>query len=382
MKKRFLSGALILSLLFALSACAGGSGQTSDGAASTPSGGSTSSTPSGGNDASAGETVPVDDFYAALPYQDLLPVAAGPVLINGEERPIKIGFSQTALNHPWRVEMNNSAQAEADRHSNVSIVITDGNVDIVKQSSDISDLIAQGCDAIVMSPVESGGLVNAVNEAAAAGIPVIVLDRDVYTDTKTVFIGQSNYNLGKAVGTVLAEKLNGKGKVLEITGLLGSSPAIGRHEGFMDAIKDYPEIEVLAQGDGEWIREPAVKLMDDWLTAFPEIDAVYSHAEESSWGAELAIERAGRQDEGIMHFTSDGSNEGFRSVKDGTFMADGNYTPYIGQLGVRAALRILMGEDLEGLEEDYEHGKQIVLPDLPVVVEENADEWIGKGWGE
>lgn len=373
--KRLLSLLLAASTAVSMAAC--GSAPASGGSAA-PSGSA-----SGGAEPSQTEpeAPKSDPFYDGLPYQDVFPLEAGPILIGGEERPIRIGFSQTAFNHPWRVEMNNSAQAEVDRHPNVTMVTTDGNADVVKQSSDIRDLVAQGCDVIVMSPVESGGLVNAVEEAAREGIPVIVLDRDVYTKEKTVFIGQSNYNLGKGVAQVLVDKLGGKGNVLEITGLLGSSPAIGRHDGFMDVIKEYPDITVLAQGDGEWIREPAVKLMEDWLTAYPEIDAVYSHAEESSWGAQLAIIRAGREDEGILHFTSDGSNEGFRSVKSGEFAADGNYTPYIGQLGIRAALMTLMGQEIPGTEE-YEYGKQHVLPDLPVVVPENADEWIGKGWGD
>lgn len=320
-------------------------------------------------------------YWEGLPYMDIMPLDEGPILIDGEEKDIVIGFSQTGFNHPWRVEMINSAQAEIARHPNLKMVTTDGNVDIVKQSADIRDLISQGVDAIVMSPVESAGLVGAVEEATAAGIPVIVLDRDVFTDQRTLFIGQSNVTMGAAVAQVMADELEGKGKILEITGLMGSSPAIGRQEGMMQTLANYPDIEILATGDGEWIREPAVKLMEDWLIAYDEIDAVFSHAEESSWGAQLAIERAGRQDEGIRHYTMDASNEGFVSVKDGTFQADGNYTPFIGQLGVRAALYTLMGQDIEGME-DYEYGSQIVLPDLPVVTAANVDEWIGKGWGD
>jgi ABC-type sugar transport system substrate-binding protein len=322
------------------------------------------------------------DLYAELPFKDVLPLDDGPILINGKEKKIKIGFSQTGFNHPWRVEMVNAAKAEVERHSNVSLIVTDGNVDVVKQGNDIDDLIAQGVDAIILSPVESDGLVNATKRAMKAGIPVIVQDRDVFTD-KTLFMGQSNFSLGQRVAEELVKKLNGKGNVLEITGLLGSSPAIDRHDGFMSIIKKYPNIKVLQQGDGQWIREPAVKLMEDWLTAYGknEINAVFSHAEESSWGALLAIQRANRQGDGILHYTMDGSNEGFRSVKKGEFEADGNYTPYIGQLGVRAALYTLMGKEIAG-QEKYEYGAKITLPDLPVVVKSNADEWIGKGWGK
>lgn len=326
-----------------------------------------------------------DDYYDGLPYKDVLPLDKGEIKLDGKDE-IVIGFSQTAFNHPWRSEMINSARSEINRHPNVKMVVTDGNVDIVKQSSDIRDLIAQQVDAIVMSPVESAGLVGAVEEATAAGIPVIVLDRDIFTDKRTVFIGQSNVTMGAAVAQRMVDKLtekNGspKGRILEITGLMGSSPAIDRQAGMMSVLEQYPEIEILATGDGEWIREPAVKLMEDWLIAYDEIDAVYSHAEESSWGAQLAILRAGRSNEGIMHFTMDGSNEGFVSVKKGEFEADGNYSPYIGDLGVRAALYTLMGKEIDGLT-DYEYGKKLVLSDLPVVVPENAQEWIGKGWGD
>ena len=334
-------------------------------------------------------SVPVtedSDYYKSLPYQDVLPLDAGEIMINGEAKKIVIGFSQTGFNHPWRVEMINAAKAEIERHSNVTMVVTDGNVDIVKQSGDIRDLISQGVDAIVMSPVESGGLVGAVEEATKAGIPVICLDRDVYTTEKTLFIGQSNITMGAAVAKEMVNKLTEKygepkGNILEITGLMGSSPAIGRQQGMQSVLKDYPNIKVLATGDGEWIREPAVKLMEDWLTAYPQIDAVFSHAEESSWGAILAIQRAGRQNENIMQFTMDASNQGFVSVKNQEFLGDGNYTPYIGQLGVRAALYYLMGKEIPGTVA-YEYGMQMQLPDLPVVTPENAQDWIGKGWGD
>lgn len=324
-------------------------------------------------------------YWEGLPFGDVLPMEAGEIEVDGKDE-IVIGFSQTGFNHPWRSEMINSAQAEVNRYPNVRMIVTDGNVDIVDQSGDVRDLINQGVDAIVISPVESDGLVAAVEEANAAGIPVVVLDRDIYTDERTMFIGQSNVTMGAAVAQKMVDDLTEKygepkGKVLEITGLVGSSPAIDRQAGMYSVLENYPDIEIIATGDGEWIRDPAVALMEDWLIAYDDIDAVYSHAEESSWGAQLAIERAGRQDEGIQHYTMDGSNEGFVDVKDGVFMADGNYTPFIGQLGVRAALYALTGKDIPGLEE-YEYGKKLVLPDSPVVVAENADEWIGKGWGE
>lgn len=318
--------------------------------------------------------------YDDLPFTDILPLEEGPIEA-GDDSDIVIGFSQTCFNHPWRVAMLESVQAEADRHDNVSIVTLDGNCDIQKQSNDIDDLLAQGVDAIVMSPVESDGLVNAANRVMEAGIPLVVLDRDVFTE-KSLFIGQSNVTMAHGVAQQMVEALDGEGKILEITGLVGSSPAIDRSRGLEMALEEAPGIEVLATGDGEWIREPAVALMEDWLVRYPEIDAVFSHAEESSWGAQLAIGRANRCDEDILHFTHDGSAAGFQSVADGQFRADGNYSPFIGDIGVRAALLLLQGEEIEGAEDYEQPGQYLQLPDLPVVTPENAEEWIPRGWGD
>ncbi len=206
-----------------------------------------------------------DKYYKELPFTNILPLPKGPIAIDGKVRPIRIGFSQTAFNHPWRVAMIESAKAEAARHSNVQLVITDGNVDVMKQTADVQDLLAQGVDAIVLSPIESTALVPAAKQVMAAGIPLIVLDRDVFTN-KTLFIGQDNYKIAYQLGKLLGQKLKGQGNVVEISGILGSSVAIDRHNGFADALKAYPGIKVLQMGDGQFLRDPAMKLMEDWLT--------------------------------------------------------------------------------------------------------------------
>jgi ribose transport system substrate-binding protein len=317
-------------------------------------------------------------FYdEVLPFKDRLPMEKGAI----GEKPIKIGFSQTGFNHPWRIEMLKSAQGEVARHPNVSMIVTDGNVDIQKQNNDVDDLLAQNVDAVVMSPVESAGLAPAAAKVMAAGKPLIVLDRDVPNE-KTLFIGQSNVTMAKAVAGVMVKMLNGKGNIVELTGLIGSSPAIDRQKGMKEALQAASGIKVIANGDAQWIRDPAVKLMDDFLVAHDDINAVFSHAEESSWGAQFSIARANRCGAHILHFTHDGSNAGFQSVKDGLFAADGNYSPFIGDVGVRAALMALQGQEIPDREKYEFEGWLYRLPDLPVVTAENADQWIGKGWGD
>ena len=339
--------------------------------------------------AAAQETMPISgktceellEQYEGLPFTDVLPMESGQIEVGGSTDEIVVGFSQTGFNHPWRIAMLEAAQAEACRHPNVSIIVLDGNVDVAKQSSDVRDLIARGVDAILLSPVESAALVPASRAVMNESIPLIVMDRDVPTE-KTLFIGQSNVTMGERVAEVMAVDLEGSGKIVVITGLQGSSPAVDRDQGMKNVIEGHPDIEVLAVGDGEWIREPAVRLMEDFLTAFPDIDAVFTHAEESAWGAQLAIARAGRCEDGILHYTFDGSNAGFKSVRAETFRADGNYTPFIGDIGMRAALYTLMGMEVPGAEPYGQPGVQLALPDSPTVTEANAEEWIGRGWGD
>lgn len=320
-------------------------------------------------------------FYKSLPFTDVLPIPEGPVSVPGKTGDLTIGFSQTAFNHPWRVAMLAALQAETCRHPNIKLIVLDGNVDVAKQSNDVRDLLARGVDAVLLSPVESAALVPASRAVMTAGIPLIVMDRDVPTD-KTLFIGQSNVTMGEGVAEKMAKDLGGKGNIVVITGLKGSSPAVDRDQGMKNVLAKYPDIKVLATGDGQWIRDPAVPIMEDFLTAYPKIDAVFSHAEESSWGAQLAVARANRCKDGIKQYTFDGSNAGFKAVKAGGFQADGNYTPFIADIGLRAALYTLMKKPIPG-EATYKFsGHQLVLPDSPTVVIDNADQWIGRGWGD
>lgn len=323
------------------------------------------------------ETLP---GYDSLPFKDILPIPDGDVIVEGKDT-IIIGFAQTGFGHPWRLAMLESLLLEASRHPNVSVITTDGNVDIAKQSNDVDDLLARGADAIIMSPIESAGLTPAAKRVMAAGIPLILLDRDVDAE-KTVFIGQSNIDMAYETAKKMIADLGGKGKIVEITGLSGSSPAQDRSKGLQKALAESPGIEIIATGDGGWIREPAGKLMDDWLVKYPKIDAVFAHAEESTWGVLQSIKNANRCEDNIKQYTHDGSGPGFQAVIDGQFQADGNYSPFIGDIGFRAAVLALQGKSISGTEAYDKPGQWLRLPPLPVVSSDNASDWVPKGWGK
>jgi ribose transport system substrate-binding protein len=319
-------------------------------------------------------------FYKKLPLTNVLPLDEGPISIKGQTRAITIGFSQSGFDHPWRVAMLESLQAEACRHPNIKLIVLDGNVDVAKQSNDVRDLLVQGVDAVLLSPVDSAAVVPAARAVMDAKLPLIALDRDVPT-AKTLFIGQSNVTMAEKVAERMAKDMGGKGNIVDIKGSNGAAAFEDREKGMRTVLAKYPDIKILAVGEGKGLREPAVRLMEDFLTANPDIKAVFSAAEESSWGAELAIARANRCKDRILFYTFDGSNAGFKSVKAEEFGADGNYTPFIADIGLRAALYKLMDKEITGQQTYDQPGQRLQLPDSPTVVPENAAEWIGRGWG-
>ena len=273
-------------------------------------------------------------------------------------------------------------QAEACRHPNIKLVVLDGNVDVAKQNNDVRDLLARGVDAVLMSPVESAALVPAARAVMSASLPLIVMDRDVPTD-KTLFIGQSNVTMAEGVAEKMAKDLGGKGNIVVITGLKGSSPAVDRDQGMKNVLAKYPDIKILATGDGQWIRDPSVPIMEDFLTAYPKIDAVFSHAEESAWGAQLAVARANRCKDGIKHYTFDGSNAGFKAVEGrarSRLTATTRPTSPISACARRSTNS--WARTSRASRPTSFPAKSSSCRTARPSLQANADEWIGRGWGD
>lgn len=263
----------------------------------------------------------------------------------------RIGFSQVTTTEPWRVLFNRQMRAEAEQHPEISLIIADGQDRVEKQVSDVEALIRQRVDVILLSPKESAGLAGVVETATEAGIPVIVLDRDVATDKYVQFIGSDNRKIGRMAGDYAVELLGGagqaKGNIVEIWGGMGSTPAQERHQGFAEAIDAESGVtRVVDRQDGDWKQDRAYNIMSAALKAHPRIDLVYAHNDPMAYGAYLAAKDAGR--EGEMKFIGiDGiPEEGARWVKNGALTATFVYeTP--GAEAVRQALKLLAGEQID-----------------------------------
>ncbi|NOX66488.1 MAG: substrate-binding domain-containing protein [Chlorobi bacterium] len=263
-----------------------------------------------------------------------------------KEKTVKytIGFSQCNSAEPWREAMNKEILSEAAKFPELKVMISDGQQDNSKQVADVENFIVQEVDLLIISPNEAQPLTNIVEKAFDKGIPVIVLDRKVLTDKYTVFIGADNIKIGKAAGEYAAKLLKGKGKVVEIWGLKGSTPAIERHEGFIQGISDHPGIKIIYEQDGAWLRRKGREIMENALQRFDRIDLVYGHNDPMAIGAYLAAKNANRIDKtffiGIDGLP--GAEGGAQAVLNGELSATFLY-PTGGKKAIEIANDILSG---------------------------------------
>ena len=253
-----------------------------------------------------------------------------------------IGMSQCNLGEPWRVQMNADIKKASQEHPEIRVIYKDAQNDTLKQRAQMEEFISSDVDLIIISPKEAVPLTPVVAAAYQKGIPVIVLDRRVVGDQYTCFIGADNKKIGEAAGKWIVERLGGKGKVVELKGLMTSTPGQDRHTGFRKAIEG-ADIEIIFEADMKWLEPEAREEMESALARFDDIDLVYAHNDPGAHGAYVAAKAAGRADDIIFVGIDALAQEGQVYVKQGILDACFEY-PTGGKEAIEVALKILNGE--------------------------------------
>lgn len=253
-----------------------------------------------------------------------------------------VGMSQCNLGEPWRVQMNADLKAAADQHPHLRVIFKDAQNDTLKQRAHVEEFVSAKVDLLIISPKEAAPLTEPVAQAMAAGIPVIVLDRRLLGTNYTCFIGADNKKIGRAAGEWIKQTLSGRGKVVELKGLMTSTPGQDRHAGFREGIAG-SQIEVIFEADMKWLEPEARKEMESALARFAQIDLVYAHNDPGAHGAWLAARAAGREKQ-IKFVGIDAlPQEGVVYVRQGILDATFEY-PTGGAEAIATALKILAGE--------------------------------------
>ena len=277
-----------------------------------------------------------------------------------EEKTYKIGVSQCSQDD-WRMKMNDEINREIMFHEDAVVEIRSADDNNERQISDIRYFADNDFDIIIVSPNEAAALTPIIKEVYERGIPVVVFDRNINGDTYTARIGVDDEGLGRSAAHYALHMLGSEAKAIEIYGLSGSTPAEGRHKGFVGEFEAGGGT-VLAGVPGNWNKEDAVQVVDSLLTVYPDVDLIFAHNDRMAIGASEVASRRGRRDIKIIGI--DAAPEiGIRAVADSVIDATFLY-PTEGHRVLQTALAILKGEPYE---------RETILPVSSAVDLSNAD---------
>lgn len=256
----------------------------------------------------------------------------------------RIGVSQCSSDI-WRDKQNSELQLTAYFHDNVELKFAAAFDSDERQVQQIDSLVEEGIDLLIVAPNHVANISPAIDRAYDKGIPVIVFERKTNSRKYTAYISADNYEMGHTMGEYVVARLGGRGRVLEIKGKEGSSPAIDRHKGFVDAIQQTTDLKLIASLTGDWTEESGYRLAQSWLAEHPRehIDLVFGMNDRMAMGARRAF--AQRQLHPLFCGIDalPGKDGGIQLVRDGQLEASYIYPTHGDQL-LELALRILEGK--------------------------------------
>jgi len=282
-----------------------------------------------------------------------------------------IGVSQCSEDI-WRDKLNNELVMSTYQHDNVTLKFASANDNDRLQKQQIEQFIKEGVNLLIVSPNQIHTISSVIDKAYDAGIPVILFDRKTDSKKYTAFIGADNYEAGYEIGNFIAQQLDGKGNIAEICGLQASSPAIERNRGFMDALKDYSGIKVIARKHGDWVKESGVMAMDSVLSQTKEpIQYVFAQNDRMALGALQSIKKhkvKGIRIVGIDALPVPGG--GMENVRDGNLEASYIY-PTRGDSVMQLALNILEKKPYK--RDNYLKGALVTKANANVLLMQNEE---------
>lgn len=257
-----------------------------------------------------------------------------------------IGFSQ-CTGGPWRNVMLEEMKRELSFHPNTTLLYKQAEGNTQKQISQVKELLKQKIDLLIISPNEAEPLTPIVEEAYKMGIPIIVIDRKISSPFYTAYVGGDNYEVGKMAGEYAVHLLGGKGKIIEITVLPGSSPAFERHKGFVDALKNYPSLNLVQQVNGELLKEEGYNRVSQIIDHTDGIDLIFAQNDYLALRIADLYKREKLKTPliiGVDGLPGKGKENGMQFVQDKIITATMLY-PTGGEEAIHIALKILKGEE-------------------------------------
>ena len=256
-----------------------------------------------------------------------------------------IGVSQCSADI-WREKQNAELRMGTFFHEGVELRFAAAYDSDERQVEQIDSLMKSGIDLLIVAPNQVATISPAIDRAYDQGIPVIVFERKTNSQKFTAFMSADNYEMGRQMGDYIGNRLKGRGQVLEVMGLKGSSPAIERHRGFRDALSRFENVKVVETLTGDWTENTAYNIVREWRKKHAEvhIDLVFGMNDRSAMGARTAMMELG--DSSVLYCGIDGlpgENGGISLVRDSILDASYIYPTY-GDSLLQLAIDILDGK--------------------------------------
>ncbi|MGL5231849.1 MAG: ribose ABC transporter substrate-binding protein RbsB [Fusobacteriaceae bacterium] len=255
----------------------------------------------------------------------------------------KIGLVVSTQDNPFFVTLKEGAEKKAKELGHEIIVLDSQNTPS-KELSNVEDLMVKGIDILLINPTDSDAVTAAVKEANRSKVPVVTLDRGANGGKVVSHVASDNVAGGRMAGDFIVASLGGKGKVVELEGIPGTTPARDRGKGFNDSVNG--KLTVVARQAADFDRSKGLTVTENILQAQPEVNAIFAHNDEMALGAVRALEASGRKNVMIVGF--DATDDAVRAVKEGKMSATVAQKPFeIGAKGVEVADRVLKKEKVE-----------------------------------
>ena len=250
----------------------------------------------------------------------------------------------STLDNPFFVTLKEGAEKQA-KALDYDLVVLDSQNDPAKELANVEDISVRGVKVLLINPTDSDAVGNAIAVANQKKLPVITLDRAANKGQVIAHIASDNAAGGEMAGNYIAEKLGKGAKIIQLEGLAGTSAARERGAGFAKAAQAH-DFKILASQPADFDRSKGLNVMENLLTAQPEVQGVFAQNDEMALGALRAIQAAGKKDLVLVGF--DGTDDGVKAVKGGKMAATIAQQPEkIGEIGVQTADKVLKGEKVE-----------------------------------
>lgn len=255
----------------------------------------------------------------------------------------KVGFCVMTLAFTWMQYSYRAILEEAKKYPEIELIVQDAQMSPERQVAICENFIAMGVDAIITDPLDVTTLIPTMEKAKEAGIAFVTFDRRAFGAPYLFHVGCDDVFGGRLAAEYIAAKLNGEGRIVYISGQVGSSPAINRDRGFKEQLAHYPKLKIVYEQSGQFLREEGLRVMEDAIVATGgKFDAVFCANDDSALGAIQAMKAAGIDLDKVIVVGYDGVPDGLRAILAGELDASIQYPVAMASIAMRQLAEYLI----------------------------------------